>query len=66
MQPKYEILSDEIARKIEADCASKILSNFSFDSKNIIRRIDSPRDKASSWRPAFVHDIDKIMHCLGF
>ena len=63
MQPKYEILSDEIARKIEADCASKILSNFSFDSKNIIRRIDSPRDKASSWRPAFVHDIDKIMHC---
>lgn len=63
MQPKYEILSDEIARKIEADCASKILSNFSFDSKNIIRRIDSPRDKASSWRPAFVHDIDKIIHC---
>jgi len=63
MQPKYEILSDEITRKIEADCASKILSDFSFDSKNIIRRVDSPRDKASSWRPAFVHDIDKILHC---
>lgn len=63
MQPKYEILSDEITRKIEADCANKILSNFSFDSKNIIRRVDSPRDKASSWRPAFVHDIDKILHC---
>ena len=63
MQPKYEILSDEISRKIEEDRANRTLPNVGFNSNNIIRRIASPRDKASIWRPPFMHDIDKILHC---
>ena len=63
MQPKYEILSEEISRKIQEDRENRTLPNVGFDSNNIIRRIASPRDKASIWRPPFMHDIDKILHC---
>ena len=34
-----------------------------FDDRNAIRRHENiARDRASIWRQAFVHDIDKIMH----
>ena len=63
MQPKYEILSDEVSLKIEADRAEGTSPKLGFNSNNIIRRVASHRDKASIWRPPFVHDIDKILHC---
>ena len=28
-----------------------------------LRRVDTPEDRGTVWRPAFVRDIDKIMHC---
>ena len=33
------------------------------DNDAVIRRDPAPKDKGSVWRPPFVHDIDKIMHC---
>ena len=63
MQPKYELLSDAVSKQIEADRRSKTLPQVGFQSSNIIRRIATPRDKASIWRPPFMHDIDKILHC---
>lgn len=63
MQPKYELLSEEISCKIQADRSTGTMPQVGFDNNNIIRRNMSPRDKASIWRPPFVHDIDKILHC---
>lgn len=50
----YEQLSDEIQEKIRA--ASPIKED------NAIRRRPN-HDKANLWRPAYVRDVEKIMHC---
>jgi len=63
MQPKYELLSDEITRKIRKDREDRTLPQVGFDSSNIIRRFSTPKDKGTIWRPPFMHDIDKILHC---
>ncbi len=63
MQPEYELLSDSVSRQIAAEQADRTFLQVGFDNAKIIRRITSPRDKASVWRPPFVHDIDKILHC---
>ena len=58
---KYETLSKEIEERILTDRAKNTLPQFGFDEKNVIRR-NSERDQASLLRPAFIRDIDKIMH----
>lgn len=59
----YETLSTEISKQIEADQAALSLRPFAFDNQKIIRRRAIPKDHATIWRPAFVQDIDKILHC---
>ena len=63
MQPKYELLSEEITCKIKEDRANRTLPQVGFDSNHIIRRFSTPKDKGTIWRPPFMHDIDKILHC---
>ena len=58
---KYETLSAEITQKIENDRKNSISSQFSFDENLVIRR-NPDKDKATLLRPAFIRDIDKIMH----
>jgi len=60
---KYETLSAEVSKQIELDQAMIPASPFGFNSKNITRRNALTKDKATIWRPPFVHDIDKILHC---
>ncbi len=58
---RYENLSQEVELKILSDRKLGKQSEFAFCSDAIRRNPD--RDKASVIRPAFVRDIDKIMHC---
>ena len=60
---KYESLSDEIVGAITADRERGRRPSVAFDDNFVTRRRDIQRDNASLWRPPFVHDIDKIMHC---
>ena len=53
---RYEKLSDELQKQINEE----ILGGHGFDDKAIRR--NPSRDKASLWRPAFVRDVEKIMH----
>ena len=64
MALNYEKLSASVANSIRRDreCANNRLP-FAFSDSGVIRREDTPRDSASEWRTAFIHDIDKIMHC---
>lgn len=60
---KYETLSTEVSKQIEQDQAALSARPFGFNSQNITRRNALTKDKATIWRPPFVHDIDKILHC---
>ncbi|MBQ3029196.1 MAG: HD domain-containing protein [Lachnospiraceae bacterium] len=61
--PKYESLSPELSERIARERADRTYVKTAFDDNNIIRRNTVKKDSASIWRPPFVHDIDKIMHC---
>ncbi len=60
---KYEVLSEEIEKRIKNDVAIGARPQIAFDESKVIRRIDIKRDRANVWRTAFIHDIDKILHC---
>ena len=59
---RYDVLSKALEKRIKDDMASNTLPRFGFDDAKAVRR-DNGRDIPSVWRPAFVRDIDKIMHC---
>lgn len=59
---RYDVLSEITEKRIKDDMANNTLPRFGFDDAKAVRR-DSGRDTPSVWRPAFVRDIDKIMHC---
>ena len=59
---RYDDLSKALKKRIKDDMANNTLPRFGFDDAKAVRR-DNGRDTPSVWRPAFVRDIDKIMHC---
>ncbi|MBQ8287677.1 MAG: HD domain-containing protein [Clostridia bacterium] len=61
--PTFEVLSKELTARIEADKAAGTLPKMRFPDGSVVRRNDVAKDAATVWRPTFVHDIDKILHC---
>ena len=61
--PKFEVLSREITDQIEQAKKTGVYTDVSFHDDRVVRRRDLAKDKATVWRPTFVHDIDKILHC---
>ncbi len=61
--PKYEVLSKELAEQIQRARETGQAPGVAFQDDAVIRRRNLTKDTASVWRPTFVHDIDKIMHC---
>ena len=53
---KYEKLSEELQKRINEE----LLGGQGFVDKAIRR--NPAKDKATLWRPAFVRDVEKIMH----
>lgn len=53
----YKNLNEEIAKKIAQNINDKSVLR-----DDAVRR-DPSRDKAAIWRPAFVRDAEKILHC---
>lgn len=60
---KYEVLSEQLSNRIESDRCNGTSPQVGCDHSQVIRRRESSSDHGSVWRPAFVHDIDKIIHC---
>ena len=60
--PKYHNLSQELQNRIREDRNSGKNNPYAFKDENVVRR-DPTHDKANLWRPAFVRDTEKIMHC---
>ena len=61
--PNYEKLSPEMTHRIAQDRLNGIRPPVGFADKDIQRRRQVKSDLPTLWRPAFVHDIDKILHC---
>lgn len=58
---KYIQISKELAEHIEEDRKNHYVNPYAFRDEDIIRR-NPDRDRASLQRPAFVRDIEKIIH----
>ena len=61
--PKYEVLSGELTERILKDREENTRPAYAFPDTQVIRRRNLKKDHATVWRPTFVHDIDKILHC---
>lgn len=61
--PKYESLSPAVAANIVQDRLEGSTLRIGYENSSVIRRKSIASDSASVWRPPFVHDIDKILHC---
>ncbi len=59
----YESLSEPLTNRMEQEQLTGTFIKTGFDNHNIIRRNTVANDTATVWRPPFVHDIDKILHC---
>ncbi|MBQ5772506.1 MAG: HD domain-containing protein [Clostridia bacterium] len=60
---KYETLSKTLSEQIEYEKQTGTFARIGFDNRRAVRRNEVRTDTSSVWRPTFVHDIDKIMHC---
>jgi len=61
--PKFEALSKELEQEIQRAKESGVFPRVAFDDTRVVRRQNLAKDAATVWRPTFVHDIDKILHC---
>lgn len=57
----YEQLSPELSERIKEDIANGTRPNFAADGSRAQRR-DPNLDKENIWRPAYMRDVDKILH----
>ena len=58
----YHNLSEEVQNRIREDRALKKENPYAFKDEDVVRR-EPDHDIANLWRPAFVRDTEKIMHC---
>uniref|UniRef100_UPI00351B0104 deoxyguanosinetriphosphate triphosphohydrolase family protein n=1 Tax=Collinsella sp. BA40 TaxID=2560852 RepID=UPI00351B0104 len=59
-------LSDELVRRIEHDRARGHRNPYRAPDDGACRRYDRPSDRSSMWRPAYVRDVEKIMHLPAY
>ena len=61
MNRNYEKLSPELSERIREDKEKNTRPMYAADGSRAVRR-NPAFDKESIWRPAYVRDVDKIMH----
>lgn len=59
-------LSDELVRRIERDRVRGHRNPYRAPDDGACRRYDRPSDRSSLWRPAYVRDVEKIMHLPAY
>lgn len=59
----YIELNKELSKEIENNISIGFKSPYACKDTEVLRRNLKSHDCATSWRPAFVRDIEKIMHC---
>ncbi len=59
-------LSPALQSRIARDRAEHWTNPFRCDDSTALRRVDTTRDRANLWRPAFVRDVEKIMNVPAY
>ena len=59
-------LSPQLQERIRDDRAHHRVNPYRCDDADVVRRLDNPRDRATLWRPAFVRDVEKILHLPAY
>lgn len=60
------VLSDELVERMRDDRARGWVNPYRCEDSRAVRRDDRPSDRASIWRPAFVRDVEKIIHTPAY
>lgn len=59
-------LSSDLVHRIESDRAHHWVNPFRCDDADALRRVPRAEDEGNVWRPAFVRDIEKILHLPAY
>ena len=57
-----DVLSDELIERMSDDRARGWENPYRTSDEDALRREERPADRSSIWRPAFVRDVEKILH----
>lgn len=59
-------LSEGLVARMERDRANGWINPFRAADSAAVRRVDRAADRANIWRPAFVRDVEKIIHTPAY
>lgn len=61
-----DVLSDELIERMSDDRARGWNNPYRTSDEDALRREERPADRSSIWRPAFVRDVEKILHMPAY
>lgn len=61
-----DVLSDELIERMSDDRARGWKNPHRTSDEDAVRREERPADRSSIWRPAFVRDVEKILHMPAY
>ena len=61
-----DVLSDELIERMSDDRARGWKNPYRASDEDALRREERPADRSSIWRPAFVRDVEKILHMPAY
>lgn len=61
-----DVLSDELIERMSDDRARGWNNPYRTSDEDALRREERPADRSSIWRPAFVRDVEKILHIPAY
>lgn len=61
-----DVLSDELIERMSDDRARGWKNPYRTSDEDALRREERPADRSSIWRPAYVRDVEKILHMPAY
>lgn len=61
-----DVLSDELIERMSDDRARGWKNPYRTSDEDALRREERPADRSNIWRPAFVRDVEKILHMPAY
>lgn len=61
-----DVLPDELIERMSDDRARGWKNPYRTSDEDALRREERPADRSSIWRPAFVRDVEKILHMPAY
>lgn len=61
-----DVLSDELIERMSDDRARGWENPYRTSDEDALRREERPADRSNIWRPAFVRDVEKILHMPAY